>query len=477
MSADASAWAALQGVLIHALSAVNDALWPITTVLLLAAGLIFTLATGAVQVRHLGKIAAVLRAKTNQTALSPFQAFCVSTGARVGVGNIAGISLAVMTGGPGAIFWMWASAFLGAATGFAESTAAQLYKRPDGQGGFRGGPAAYLQWGCGCRWAAVLFAVLLAAADGLIFNSVLANTLAISMDQTIGIPRTWGAVIIALMAAAIAAAGPKRLSRFSEALVPFMLAAYLLLALGCSIVYFDRIPDVIVLIVKSAFSPDAALGAGVWFVISTGVRRGLYSNEAGQGTVPNAAAAAHCRHPAEQGLVQAAGVYADTFIICTATAAIILLCPDWAAYQKPGIEQVGAILNNALGGWTGPWLLFVVYAFAVTSMIGNFFYSDMALRTVTQKAWVLRGFKIAVAAMAAVGALAELPLVWNAADFFMAVMTLINLAALALLYPVVVRTYRDWARKVKNGVPAGEAAYFSAQNLPENSRSGIVSWD
>lgn len=467
----------LDAWLLSLVQAANGFLWDnFLAAALVGVGLWFTWRTGLIQATFFGDVIKLLSIRKTRQGLTPFQAFCLSTGARVGVGNIAGIGLAVTIGGPGAIFWMWVSAFLGAATGFIESTAAQLYKRRQPDGSYAGGPAAYMRWGCGSALMATVFALLLAAADGLIFNSVLSNTLAISFESVSGAPRWMGGLVLASYAAWVAFAGDKRLAGFAAKIVPLMLVAYLLLALGAFIVHFDRVPEVFMSIVKSAFSLEAAGGAGIGFVMMTGIRRGLYSNEAGQGTVPNAAAAAHCRHPVEQGFVQAAGVYVDTFIICTATAFIVLLNPAWAETHEKGVKFVEVLLGSSLGAWTAPVLFGIVCAFALTSVIGNYFYSDMALRTVTQKPWVHTVFRLAVVGMVFLGSVMSLELVWNLADLFMALMTILNLGALLYLAPRILKLLAHWRTVKARGIPEGDEAYFKKDDLPEDMRKGVEAW-
>lgn len=481
-------FAAFQNLLLSVVTRVNDTLWDyLLPALLVGAGLWFTVRTRAVQVTMLPALGRILRQRTHEAetsgGLTPFEAFCVSTGARVGVGNIAGIALAVTTGGPGAVFWMWVTAVIGASSGFAESALAQLYKRksPDGKG-YQGGTAATIRYGLGSAFWAALFAGLLALADGLIFNSVLGNTMAISLATTADVPRTVGGVLLAAYAAWVAWAGAKRLAKFATKLVPFMLALYLFLAFAVTLIYVDRIPEVLALIMRSAFTPEAAGGAGLWFILMTGVRRGLYSHEAGQGTVPNAAAAAECRHPVEQGFVQAAGVYVDTLLICTATAMIVLL-PGVDFAGQTGIELVGRILSDAFGaygaalGTFAAWALFlVVLFFALTSVIGNFFYSEMSLRVVTENRTLHLLFRAAVVAMVFAGSQMTLDLVWNLADLFMGVMVLVNLTAILRLGPVVFALLRDYrAQGGADGMAAG--ARFSKSRLPERLRRGVALWD
>jgi len=310
---------------------INDFLWTyIIIVVLVGSGLWFTFSTGLIQLRALPEMVRLLtgelgRRPSGRKAISSFQAFCVSTASRVGVGNIAGVAIAIVTGGPGAVFWMWVIAFIGTATGFVESTLAQIYKIPRGHGLFHGGPAYYIQNALGQPAVAKLFAVLISVTFGLIYVSVQANTIALSMEKAFGIDTWVMGGILAVLSGAVIFGGIHRIANFTTLLVPFMAGLYLLIALVVVIMHINEVPGMFALILHDAFSPQAAVGGGLGTVILTGIRRGLFSNEAGEGSIPNAAATANVTHPVKQGLVQAFGVYVDTWIVCSATAFIVLL--------------------------------------------------------------------------------------------------------------------------------------------------------
>ena len=308
-------------------SAVNNVLWSyVLIVMLVGLGLWFSFRTGFVQIRHLREMVRLVAegatAKTKKGHISTFQAFCVSTASRVGVGNIAGIAIAVVVGGPGAVFWMWVIALLGAATGFVESTLAQIYKVPRRGGGFVGGPAYYIGNALGSRWGAWLFAVLISVTYGLIFNSVQANTMALSLKASFDVDPAWTGLGIAVLTGLVIFGGLNRIARVVGWMVPLMAGAYLLLAAVVTVMNITLVPEVLLLIVKSAFGVDAVTGAAFGMALMTGIKRGLFSNEAGMGSVPNAAATADASHPVKQGLVQALGVFVDTMFVCTASAMI-----------------------------------------------------------------------------------------------------------------------------------------------------------
>ena len=310
-------------------SDVNGFLWTYVIItLLVVAGFYFTFRLRFVQIRHFKEmfrlIVSSAGSKTKGNEISPFQAFCVSTASRVGVGNIAGIAIAITTGGPGAIFWMWFIAVIGAATGFVESTLGQIYKVPvtgkKGETSFRGGPAYYLKYGLGYSAWAALFAVLISVTYGMIYNSVQANTISLALNSAFGFDRAVMGIILAIASVAIICGGLGRIARVTEWMVPLMAGVYILVALGIMIYHINLLPHVFAEILEDAFSFQAAAGGGMGAAVLTGFKRGLFSNEAGEGSVPNAAATADADHPVVQGLIQSFGVYVDTLFICSASA-------------------------------------------------------------------------------------------------------------------------------------------------------------
>ena len=362
---------------------VNDFLWTnIVIIMLVGIGLWFTLRTGFVQIRRLPEMIALLTegagAAPRKGHISTFQAFCVSTASRVGVGNIAGIAIAVVMGGPGAVFWMWVIATIGSATGFVESTLAQIYKAPKKGGGFVGGPAYYIGNALGSHFFASFFAVILAVTYGLIFNSVQANTIALSLMTSYGdyLSTEWIGVAVAALTALVICGGVTRIAKVVAVMVPFMAGAYLLVAFAITVLNITMVPEVLVTIVRCAFDFDAVLGAGFAAALMTGVKRGLFSNEAGMGSVPNAAATADASHPVKQGLVQSLGVYVDTMLVCTSSAMIVLLTPGWETSGLTGIELAQHALTTQLGTWTNTFMSVLVLFFAFSSVIGNYFYAD-----------------------------------------------------------------------------------------------------
>ena len=455
----------------------NDILWSyILVVMLIALGLWFSFRTGFVQLRMIREMIRLLKEGVSHDGghahISSFQAFCISTASRVGVGNIAGIAIAIMVGGPGAIFWMWIIAVIGAASGFTESTLAQIYKVRDPKTfGFRGGPAYYIRNCLDSSKAAALFAVLISVTFGLCFNSVQSNTISISLNTTFGIDRALAGAFITVLSAFVIFGGLKRIAHLSSWLVPIMATLYLLLALVIVLMNITHIPGMIATIVSQAFSPDAAVG-GIGAAILTGAKRGLFSNEAGMGSVPNAAATAFVSHPVKQGLVQALGVFVDTLLVCTASACIVLLFDGYADSGKTGIELVQLALSQHLGSFAGILLSVMVFMFAFSSIAGNYYYGESNIQFFSTKPVYLLVFRIMVVAMVAFGSVAELPFVWNLADLFMALMAIVNLVAITLLGRNAFLALKDYQDQKKAGVAD---PVFHPEKLID--RRGIEAWD
>lgn len=416
--------------------------------LLLCAAIYFTVITRGVQFTMIGEMFRLLLASGRKTksaahndshkGVSSFQAFAVSIASRVGTGNLAGVASAIAIGGPGAVFWMWIIALLGASSAFAESTLAQLFK-VKGKHSFIGGPAFYIQRGLGSRGWAVLFAVLITLTFGLAFNTVQSNTIADAMHESFGLQPIVLAVVLSVLTLAIISGGIRRISRFSEWVVPVMAVAYILLALLIVILNIHRFPHVMGLIFENAFGLEQAVGGGIGTALVMGVKRGLFSNEAGEGSTPNAAATADVSHPVKQGLVQALGVYTDTLIICTCTA-FIILCSGLYLEGHDGIVLTQRAIDAGLGVSQTVGSTFVsiaIFFFAFTSIIANYYYGETNLRFITPKPAVIKVYRFVVGAVVFAGSLASLDLVWGLADITMALMTLCNLAAIVALSPYV----------------------------------------
>ena len=459
-----------------AINQVNTILWSyVLIVLLIGLGLYFTFRTGFVQIRLVGEMVRLLAegigTERMGNQISSFQAFCVSTASRVGVGNIAGVAIAIVLGGPGAIFWMWMVAVVGSATGFVESTLAQIYKLPRGKWTFHGGPAYYIQNVLHMPNLAKLFSLLLMTTFALVYNSLQANTITLSLQTAFGWDRMVVGVVVSVLIALVICGGAHFVARVAEMLVPVMAGAYLLLAFIVVILNFEKIPEVIYLIVSNAFAPQAAVAGGFGACVMNGVKRGLFSNEAGEGSVPNAAATAFVTHPAKQGLIQAFGVYVDTLLICSASAALVLLSGAYEiGGQITGIELIQHSLSIEVGKWAILFIGIMIMMFAFSSLVGNYYYGEINLAFLTESKIALYVFRAAVVAMTMFGSIASLPLVWNLADLFMAFLAATNLYAIARLFPFAKIALDDYEKQRGNGFDPD----FDPHVLP--SLDGVYAW-
>lgn len=458
-------------------SEINGFLWSsVIIILLVGAGFYFTVRTRGVQIRYFTKMFSLITEsagkKTAGNEISPFQAFCVSTASRVGVGNIAGIAIAITAGGPGAIFWMWFIAIIGSATGFVESTLGQIYKVPREDGtGFRGGPAYYLKNGLGHGLWAAIFAILISVTYGMIYNSVQSNTIALALSSSLGLDRMLIGGVVTVLAMAVICGGMGRIARVTEWMVPIMAGIYILITLGIMLFNITEMPRVFGIIFRDAFDFQAVFGGGMGAAVLTGFKRGLFSNEAGMGAVPNAAATADATHPAKQGLVQALGVYFDTLVVCTASAMLVLLTPGWADSGKTGIELIQQTLTGQLGTWTNAFMSVTVLFFAFSSIIGNYFYGEINMDFISRHPaalWIYRAF---VVMMVYLGSVASLGLVWNLADLFMALMAIVNLVAIAILGKYAFIALDDYVSQKKRGILNPE---FDPSVMPNHR--GILCW-
>ncbi|MBD8512773.1 sodium:alanine symporter family protein [Photobacterium sp. WH77] len=450
----------------------NDLLWgSVLIYLLVGVGIYFTYLLGFIQFRHFVHMFKVMKnsRKSDAAGISSFQALCTSLAARVGTGNMAGVAVALTLGGPGAIFWMWLIAMLGMATAFAESALAQLYKTRDDDGNYRGGPAYYMEKGLGMRWMGVVFSIFLIIAFGLVFNAVQANSIAKAMNVAFG----WQPVVVGMVLVALTGfiifGGMRTIARTAEILVPVMAICYLLLALVVVAMNIEQVPSVIALIFRSAFGLEEAASGALGYTIAqgmiNGLKRGLFSNEAGMGSAPNAAASAtpYPPHPASQGYVQMLGVFTDTIVICSATVAIILMSGEYVPHgEVTGIELTQRALASQVGDWGGIFIAIAIFLFAFTSLVANYSYAETNLIFLehNHKAGLLI-FRAVVLGMVMFGALAELPTVWAMADVSMGMMAIINLIAILLLSGTVVKLAKDYNAQLAQGkVPTFDSAQY-----------------
>ncbi|MGG1348350.1 alanine/glycine:cation symporter family protein [Bacillus subtilis] len=438
----------------------SDFIWKYLFYILIGLGLFFTIRFGFIQFRYFIEMFRIVGEKPQgNKGVSSMQAFFISAASRVGTGNLTGVALAIATGGPGAVFWMWVVAAVGMASSFVESTLAQLYKVRDGED-FRGGPAYYIQKGLGARWLGIVFAVLITVSFGLIFNAVQTNTIAGALDGAFHVNKIVVAIVLAVLTAFIIFGGLKRVVAVSQLIVPVMAGIYILIALFVVITNITAFPGVIATIVKNALGFEQVVGGGIGGIIVIGAQRGLFSNEAGMGSAPNAAATAHVSHPAKQGFIQTLGVFFDTFIVCTSTAFIILLYS--VTPKGDGIQVTQAALNHHIGGWAPTFIAVAMFLFAFSSVVGNYYYGETNIEFIkTSKTW-LNIYRIAVIAMVVYGSLSGFQIVWDMADLFMGIMALINLIVITLLSNVAYKVYKDYAKQRKQGLDP----VFKAKNIP-----------
>ena len=423
-------------------------------VMLLFSALYFTIKTRGMQFTMIGEMIKELinSGKKNNTkennsdkekkTVSSFQAFAVSIASRVGTGNLAGVATAIAVGGPGAVFWMWVIALLGATNAFIESTLAQLYK-VKGKDSFMGGPAYYIKYGIGNKLWANTFAVLITITFGLAYNSVQSNTIASAVNESIGLSPTIVGIILTIMSLAIICGSIQRISRFSEIVVPIMALSYIALAIVIIALNITQLPAIIKLIVTEAFTIESTIGGGLGMAMLMGIKRGLFSNEAGEGSAPNVAATASVTHPVKQGLIQTLAVYTDTLIICTCTA-LIILCSGVFNSGADGIVLTQVALTHEIGPIGTHFVTIAIFLFAFTSIIGNYYYGETNIQFMTANKWALWIYRAAVGAMVMIGAIASLDLVWALADITMGMMTICNLAAILVLGKYAIILLNDY---------------------------------
>lgn len=467
------------------LSFVSDILWgSVMIYLLIGTGIWFTWRTGYIQFRYLRHAGKSLKKSLSPQpgGLTSFQALCTSLAARLGSGNLAGVALAITAGGPGAVFWMWVSAIIGMASSFAECSLAQLYKERDHNGQFRGGPAWYMARGLGMRWMGGLFSLFLLLAYGLIFNTVQANSVAGAMRYAFNLPEYVTGLILVVVCLLAILRGLRGVAKIVQLLVPVMALSWLAASLVICAWHIVDIPSVIETIFRSAFGWQEAAAGAVGYTISqaltSGFERGMFSNEAGMGSTPNAAAAAASwpPHPAAQGIVQMIGVVVDTLVICSATAMIVLLSGQQMQVDAAdGIQLVQQAMTTLGGSWGTQFVAGIVLLFAFSSIIVNYAYAEnnlIYLRKFTPNN--IRLLRACMLVMIMAGTQLSLPLVWQMADIVMALMALTNLTAILLLSPVVRIIASDYLRQRRLGI----RPVFDPARYPEIARQlAPGSWD
>lgn len=436
---------------------VNDALWTyILIAMLMGCAVWFTLKTRFVQFRMIREMIRLLgdsagRGDKGEKHISSFQAFAISLASRVGTGNLAGVATAIAVGGPGAIFWMWVIVLLGASSAFVESTLAQLYK-VKGKNSFIGGPAYYMKKGLKQPWMGMLFAVLITITFGFAFNSVQSNTICAAIEHAFGFNHVPMGFIITALTLIIIFGGIQRIAKVSSVIVPVMALGYIGLALAIVILNITHLPAVIEMIVSHAFGWQQALGGGVGMALMQGIKRGLFSNEAGMGSAPNVAATAFVSHPVKQGLIQTLGVFTDTLIICTCTAFIILFSGAPLDGSANGVQLTQQALTNEIGASGGIFVAVALFFFAFSSIIGNYYYGEANIRYITRRKWVVYTYRLLVGGMVLFGSLASLDFVWSMADITMGLMAICNLIAISFLGKYAFRLLNDYRSQKRSGI-------------------------
>jgi AGCS family alanine or glycine:cation symporter len=439
----------------------GDLLWTwIVLPVVVLLGIYFTVRSRVVQFRLIPEMFRTLTDKTPRTesgepqSVSAFQAFTISAASRVGVGNIAGVGTAIAVGGPGAVFWMWLMAFIGGASSFIESSLAQLFKVRD-RDSFRGGPAYYMERGLKARWLGVWFAIILIVCFPFAFSSLQANTISATVTATVGQDMAWlpwGVGLgVAVLTGLVVFGGVRRIASVTQFLVPIMALAYLLLGLVVVGLHVDRIGPVFAEIFTQAWGFNEVVGAAFGYIVLTGVKRGMFSNEAGLGSAPNAGASAAVTHPVKQGLVQTLGVYFDTFLVCSITAFIILVSvPDLSGATR-GIGLTQGALVSTLGDWSSIALSVIIFLLAFSSILGNYYYGESNIEFITTKRWVLTTYRLLVVVAVLAGSVVGADLVWNFADGVMGLMALTNLIAIGLLSGLAFTLLRDYTHQRREG--------------------------
>ena len=465
---------------------ISDAIWSYVLIaVLVSCGIWFTWKTRGVQFRMVGEMFRLLAdSATSGTSglsdkdkghkhISSFQAFAVSVATRVGTGNLAGVATAIAVGGPGAVFWMWCIALLGSATAFVESTLGQLFKQRD-HDSFVGGPAYYIMRGLHCKWMAYLFAILITLTFSLSYNSIQSNTICGAMQTAFGWePLVVGSVISAL-ALLIVFGGIHRIANVSAVLVPLMAIGYFVLTIVIVIMNIGLLPHVLKVIVTNAFGLEQGVGGALGVAVLNGVKRGLFSNEAGEGSAPNAAATATVTHPVKQGLIQALGVFTDTLLVCSCTAFVILISGLYETPELNGIALTQAALQSEIGNFGPIFIAVAIYLFAFSSIIGNYYYGEANIRFMTSNRLVLIVFRVLSGGVLVMfGALSSLEIVWSLGDLCMALVTACNLVAILALGKYPFRLLTDYIHQKRAGI---KEPVFHKKLLPEIEQD-LTCWD
>ena len=450
---------------------INNILWSYVLIaLLILSGLLYTIRTGFAQGRLLGDMVALITGKLSSLRdgekkvagqVTGFQAFCIAVASHVGTGNLAGVAIAVAVGGPGALFWMWVIALLGGATSLIENTLAQTYKVKEGNG-FRGGPSYYMEKALGQKTLGYIFSVIVIVTFAFVFNTVQANTIAQAFETTFNMSSAVAGIILAALTALIIFGGLNRIANVVSFMVPIMAIGYVIVALYVLIVNAVHIPALFMSIIEAAFGIKQAVGGAIGVAMLQGIKRGLYSNEAGMGSAPNAAATSNVSHPVKQGLLQAFGVFVDTILICSATGFIVLLYPEYNTIGEKGIKLTQLALSHSVGAWGAGFITLCIFLFAFSSLVGNYYYGEANLEFLTKSKTSMLVFRVLTVACVYLGSVASLGLVWDIADVSMGIMALMNIVVIAILSPKAVAIINDYIKQRKEG----KNPVFRAKDIP-----------
>ena len=465
---------------------INDAIWGYVLIgVLIICGIWFTWKTKGVQFRMVGEMLRLLADSAtsgtdslsdkdkNHKHISSFQAFAVSVATRVGTGNLAGVATAIAIGGPGAVFWMWVIALIGSATAFIESTLGQLYKQRQ-KDSFVGGPAYYIKKGLHCKWMAYLFAVLITITFGLSYNSIQSNTICGAMHEAFGWNPLLVGSILSVVALIIIFGGLQRIANVSAVMVPLMAIGYFVLVAVIIIMNIEHIPHVLKVIITNAFGLEQGVGGTIGATIMNGVKRGLFSNEAGEGSAPNVAAAATVSHPVKQGLIQALGVFTDTLLVCSCTAFMILISGLYSTPELNGIALTQAALNSEIGAFGPTFIAIAILLFAFSSIIGNYYYGEANIRFMTSSNAVLTVYRVfSGGVLVMFGAMASLEIVWNLGDLCMAMLTACNLVAIVRLGKYAFKLLEDYRQQKRSGI---KEPTFHRSQMPEIEKD-LMCWE
>ncbi|GAB3179794.1 alanine/glycine:cation symporter family protein [Telluribacter humicola] len=466
-------------------NSVNNIIWSNALIILcLGAGIYFSIVTRFLQVRHLGEMIRLLfHGQASAKGVSSFQAFSLAIAGRVGTGNIAGVATAIAMGGPGAIFWMWIIAFLGSASAFIEATLGQIYKQvKDGQ--YRGGPAFYIEKGLGIKWYAVTFAVATILSTAFFLPGVQSNSIASGMYNAFNTPTAVTGGVVTILLGFIIFGGVRRIGRVAELVVPFMAAAYILMAVVIIAMNIRQVPEVFGLIIRSAFDLEPAFAGLFGMAVSWGVKRGIYSNEAGQGTAPHAAAAAEVSHPVQQGLVQAFSVYIDTLFVCTATALMILFTSQYNVANPAGgfyvenLPGVGAgaqftqqAISHHFPALGGPFVAIALFFFAFTTLMAYYYIAETNLSYLNKQglqAWKLWALRVLMLLATFYGSIKTAEAAWVLGDIGVGVMAWLNIIAIFMLQRPALIALKDYQQQRKQGLdPHFDAVALGIQNAEE----------